>query len=95
MTQGKRVRDAEVHRIHDAFQNLLGEVAAYHDRLVAELADERSRSEPYPHLVAALDRQIARVAEFREQLEDEGLSAVVDIANTSGYVAHARTREFF
>jgi hypothetical protein len=95
MAEGKRVRDPNVHRIRDAFQALLAEVVGYHDQLSAELAKERASDEPYPPLMTALERQIERLAAFQELLEEDGLQAVIDISNTSGYVSHTRTREFF
>ena len=95
MNPGKRVRDEETLRIKEAYQTLLAEVTAYHDRLQAELQDERARTEPYGHLVRALERQVERVERFADLLREDGLNAVLDITNTSGYVSHARTRDFF
>ena len=95
MTDGKRKRDAEVDDMKAAFQGLLHGVTTYEQRIASELEQARAETPAYQPLVAALEKQMEQLTALHDHLSDDVMAQIISIANTSGYVAHARTREFF
>lgn len=95
MPNGKRQRDSEVDDIKAAFQGLLHAVDTYERRIAHELEQAKSETPVYQPLVSSLERQLEQVTALRTELDDEVIARIISIANTSGYVSHARTRAFF
>jgi hypothetical protein len=92
---GKRKKDAAVHEIRKALERLHDVVEAYRRSLEAELTATLAEAEPYGHLVRSLERQIGSLRNLEEALDEQVWPQVIGIANTSAYVEHTRTRDFF
>jgi hypothetical protein len=92
---GKRKKDPEYYALRATLETLLDGAEAYRRRLEGELAATRGEPEPYMHLVRALERQITIVRRLEELLDDQVWPVLVELANSSAYVEHARTRDYF
>jgi hypothetical protein len=92
---GKRKKDPEYYQLKDTLEQLLNIAEAYRARLEAELAAEQGRADAYLHLVRPLERQIEALKKLEAALDQSVWPMVIEIANTSAYIEHARTRDYF
>lgn len=92
---GKRHKDPEYGELRDVLERFRDIAEDYRSRLERELAVAQAEPEPYMHLVRPLERQIASIRRL-ETLVDEGVwPLLIEIANVSAYIEHARTRDYF
>lgn len=92
---GKRKKDQEYYELRDDLEQFLDTAERYRVKLEAELAAARAEPEPYQHLIRALERQIARARKLESLLDDQIWPVLIELANVSAYVEHARTRDYF
>ena len=91
----KRKKDPEYHRLRDVLEEFLNVAEAYRERLEAELQSVRQEPDPYLHLVRPLERQIDSLRKLEAHVDDEIWPRLIEIANVSAYIEHARTRDYF
>jgi hypothetical protein len=92
---GKRRKDPEYYAMRGILEQFLDAAEGYRRRLEGELAAARGEPEPYMHLVRALERQIGIVQRLEAALDEEIWPVLIEVANSSAYVEHARTRDYF
>ncbi len=92
---GKRKKDPEYYQLKDTLGRLLDTAEVYRARLESELAEEQRRPDAYLHLVRPLERQIDALEKLEAALDQSVWPMVLEIANTSAYIEHARTRDYF
>jgi hypothetical protein len=92
---GKRKKDQEYYDLRNILEQFLETTERYRAKLEAELAAARAEPEPYMHLVRALEREIAIARKLETQLDEQVWPILIELANSSAYVEHARTRDYF
>lgn len=92
---GKRKKDQAFYDARDGLESLLAIVEQYQKDLEAELEAAKAEPEPYMHLVRAIEQQLGNVRELVSLLDDQVWTAVIALGNSSAYVEHARTRDYF
>jgi hypothetical protein len=92
---GKRRKEPAILHLREALEHFHDLVEGYREDLKNELTAARAEQEPYPHLIRALDRQIAALHHLEMMLDEQMWPEVVKLANTSPWIEHTRTRDFF
>jgi hypothetical protein len=91
----KRKKDPEYHRLREVLEEFLNVAEDYRARLETELAKEQAAAEPYLHLVRPLQRQIDALQQLEAHVDDQVWPRLIELANVSAYIEHARTRDYF
>ena len=92
---GKRKKDPEYARLREILEEFLDVAESYRARLEKELASVQREPEPYLHLIRPLERQLASIRRLEELLDEDVWPRLIELANVSAYIAHARTRDYF
>jgi len=92
---GKRRKDPEYGELRDVLERFRDVAEGYRGRLEGELAAARSEPDPYLHLIRPLERQIASIRRLEALVDDEVWTLLIELANVSAYIEHARTRDYF
>jgi hypothetical protein len=91
----KRKKDPEYQRLRDVLEEFLDVAEAYRARLEAELESVRAEPDPYVHLIRPLERQIDSLRKLETHMDDQVWPRLIELANVSAYIEHARTRDYF
>jgi hypothetical protein len=91
----KRKKDPEYYRLREVLEEFLNVAEDYRVRLEAELAAVKSEPDPYLHLVRPLERQIDALRHLESHVDDHVWPKLIELANVSAYIEHARTRDYF
>lgn len=92
---GKRRKDPEYRELKDILEQFLDTAERYRLKLESEIAGARAEPEPYQHLIRALERQITTARRLETLLDEQVWAVLIQLANGSAYVEHARTRDYF
>lgn len=93
--KAKRKKDPEYNQLRDVLEEFLNVAEAYRERLEAELASVKGEADPYLHLVRPLERQIESLRRLEAHVDDQIWPRLIELANVSAYIEHARTRDYF
>ena len=92
---GKRHKDPEYGELRDVLERFRDIAEGYRGRLEQELATAKSEPDPYLHLIRPLERQIESIKRLEVLVDDEVWPLLIELANVSAYIEHARTRDYF
>lgn len=91
----KRRKDPEYGELREVLEGFRDIAEAYRERLERELDAARSEPDPYLHLIRPLERQIESIRRLESLVDDDVWPLLIELANVSAYIEHARTRDYF
>jgi len=92
---GKRHKDPEYAKLREILEQFLDLAQGYRARLEQELAGAQAEPEPYLHLIRPLERQVTSIRRLEALVDEDVWPLLIELANVSAYIAHARTRDYF